>query len=113
MTEKGYISDMYKQLEEVMKKCDSLSHEVKTVRKEVTLELNAKFDIERKKYENKIQKLENTVINLNKENACLKEENKKLKNEVDRLKSQLNKDSDNSSTPPSSDIKPNKKNTKQ
>lgn len=32
MTEKGYMSDMYKQLQEVMKKCDSLSHEVKTVK---------------------------------------------------------------------------------
>ena len=39
----------------------------------------------------------------------LREENKKLNNEVDRLKSQINKDSDNSSSPPSSDIKPNRK----
>ena len=32
MTEKGYMSDMDKQLQEVMKKCDSLSHEVKNVK---------------------------------------------------------------------------------
>ena len=109
MTEKGYISNIYEQLEDVMKKCDSLSHKLKTVKRDVTLELNTKFDIERDKLENKIQKLENKVYTLNIENAYLKEENQKLNNEVDRLKSQINKDSDNSSTPPSSDIKPNKK----
>ena len=40
-----------------MKKCDNLSHKVKTVEKDVTLKLNAKFDIEREKFENKILKL--------------------------------------------------------
>lgn len=109
MTERGYVSDIYKQLEEVMKKCDSLSHQVKTVKKDVTLELNAKFDIERTKLENTIKEIKNENKILRKENKRLREENKKLKNEVDRLKSQLNKDSDNSSSPPSSDIKPNKK----
>ena len=100
---------MYKQLEEVMKKCDSLSQQIKIVKKDVTLELNAKFNIERNKYESKIEQLESKVDALTKENTLLKEENKKLKNEVDRLKSQVNKDSNNSSNPPSSDIKPNKR----
>lgn len=35
--------------------------------------------------------------------------NKKLKNENDKLRKQLNNNSNNSSKPPSSDIKPNKK----
>ena len=59
MTEKGYMSDVYKQLEEVMNKCDSLSQQIKTIRKNVTLELNARFDIERTNYENRIKDLEN------------------------------------------------------
>lgn len=105
MTEKGYMSDIYKQLEEVIGKCDSLSQQIKTVKRNVTLELNARFDIERTNYENRIKDLENEVDSLKKENLALKEENTLLKNEVDRLKSQLNKDSDNSSKPPSSDIK--------
>ncbi len=84
MTEKGYMSDVYKQLEEVMNKCNSLSQQIKTVRRNVTLELNMRFDIERTNYENRI---------------------KDFKNEVDRLKSQLNQNSDNSSKPLCSDIK--------
>ena len=35
--------------------------------------------------------------------------NKKLNNENDKLRKQLNNNSNNSSKPPSSDIKPNKK----
>lgn len=105
MTEKGYMSDVYKQLEEVMNKCDSLSQQIKTIRKNVTLELNARFDIERINYENRIKDLKNEVDCLKKENLALKEENTLLKNEVDRLKSQLNKNSDNSSKPPCSDTK--------
>lgn len=102
MTEKGYISDMYKQLEEVMKICDSLSHEVKTVRKETDKKYKAEIKRINEEHKKEVESLKHEI-------KTLKEENKKLKNEVDRLKSQLNKDSDNSSTPPSSDIKPNKK----
>ena len=36
MTEKGYMTDIYKQLQDVMNKCDNLSHELKTVKKEKT-----------------------------------------------------------------------------
>ena len=108
-----YRNNMFKQLQEVMAKCDSLSQELKHVKKEVTrdvtIKLNARFDEERKKYEAKIDKLENEVAVLRKENKELKEQNAKLNNEVDRLKSQINNNSDNSSLPPSSDIKSNKK----
>lgn len=34
MTEKGYISDLYRQLQEVMNKCDNLSLQVKNIKKE-------------------------------------------------------------------------------
>lgn len=102
MTEKGYMSDMYKQLQEIMQKCDSLSHEVKTIKRDT--EKKYKADIKKIKEEHKKE-----VNYLKSEIKTLREENKKLNNEVDRLKSQINKDSDNSSSPPSSDIKPNRK----
>lgn len=109
----GQFNDMYKQLQECMLKCDSLSQQLKTVREDVTRDvtnkLNARFDVERTKYEEKIKYLENKVDTLQKENEELKIKNQLLENEVDRLKSLLNKDSDNSSKPPSTDIKPNKK----
>ena len=93
---------MYKQLQEVMQKCDSLSHEVKTIKRDT--EKKYKAEIKKIKEEHKKE-----VNSLKSEIKTLREENKKLNNEVDRLKSQINKDSDNSSSPPSSDIKPNRK----
>lgn len=36
MATKGQMIDMYKQLEEVMKKCDSLSQEIKVVKKQTS-----------------------------------------------------------------------------
>lgn len=105
MTEKGYISDMYKQLEEIMNKCNSLSQQVKTIKKDT--ERKYKEEIKKIKQQHKIQ-----LDKLNNEIKELKQENSILKNEVDRLKKQINNNSNNSnnsSKPPSSDIKPNKK----
>lgn len=82
----GYTGkDMFKQLEEVMKKCDNLSLEIKT---------------QKIHYEERIYKLENRVTEL-------ETENKKLKDDNDRLKKQINNNSNNSSKPPSTDIKKN------
>lgn len=66
-----------------MNKCDNLSLRVKNIKKEHREEINILND--------KIKKLEI--------------ENKKLKDENDRLRKQLNNNSNNSSKPPSSDIK--------
>ena len=100
MTEKGYISDIYKQLESVMIKCDSLSVQVKTIKKETETKLKKEIKELKKHYEARILELENTNIE---KDAKIE----KLENEIDRLKKQINNDSDNSSNPPSSDIKPN------
>lgn len=43
MTEKGYMSDMYKQLQEIMQKCDSLSHEVKTIKRDTEKNIKLKL----------------------------------------------------------------------
>lgn len=82
---KDYSRDLFKQVQELMVKCDNLSQDMK---------------IQKKEYDEKLEKL-------TKENKELKEKNEKLTNEVDRLKKQINKNSNNSSKPPSSDIKKN------
>ena len=102
MTEKGYMSDIYKQLEECIKKCDSLSHEIKTVKKDTEKKYKKQIKDLKAEYNDKILKLEAEI-------KIKDKKIEKLENELDRLKSQLNKDSNNSSKPPSTDIKPNKK----
>ena len=82
---KDYSRDLFKQVQELMVTCDNLSQDIK---------------IQKKDYDEKLEKL-------TKENKELKEKNEKLTNEVDRLKKQINKNSNNSSKPPSSDIKKN------
>ena len=87
-----YNNQVFKQLQEVMKKCDDLSREIKQERKE--------FKKKEKALNEKIEKLENKVGKLEKENQKLRDDN-------DRLKKIINNDSNNSSKPPSSDIKKN------
>ena len=85
MPRADYGRDLFKQVQELMSKCDNLSHEMKE---------------SKKRYEKKIEVLENKV-------EYLEKENQKLKDDNDRLKKQINNDSNNSSKPPSSDIKRN------
>lgn len=87
-----YNNQVFKQLQEVMRKCDDLSQEIKQERKI--------FKKEKKVLNEKIEKLENKV-------EKLENENQKLRNDNDRLKKQINNNSNNSSKPPSSDIKKN------
>ena len=105
MLTRGRETDLFKQLESCMAKCDNLSLEIKQIKKEHKKEIkNLKKDFQKEK-----DMLNSRIQTLEKENKQLREENTKLHNEVDRLKSQINNDSNNSSLPPSSDIKPNKK----
>lgn len=82
---KDYSRDLFKQVQELMVKCDNLSQDMK---------------IQKKDYEKRIEILEDKV-------EKLETENKKLKDDNDRLKKQISKNSNNSSKPPSSDIKKN------
>lgn len=101
----NYDNQIFKQLEEVMKKCDGLSLKLNTIEKEHKQEIKKiKKDFQKEK-----DALNLRIHTLEKENKELKEKNVKLNDEVDRLKSQINNNSNNSSLPPSSDIKPNKK----
>ena len=80
-----YSKDLFKQVQEMIKKCDNLSSEMKT---------------QKIYFEDKIEKLET-------ENKFLKIENQKLRDDNDRLKKIINNNSGNSSKPPSTDTKKN------
>lgn len=92
MKSADYNNQLFKQVQELIDKCDSLSADIKRERKE--------FKKEKQILNEKIDKLENKVEKLEKENI-------KLKNDNDRLKKIINNNSNNSSKPPSSDIKKN------
>lgn len=100
----GYTGrDFCKQLEDVLKKCDNLSQEIKDIKLKHSQEIT---DL-KEKHKKEIKVLNERISTLEKENDELRKENTKLINEVDRLKKQINNNSDNSSKPPSSDIKKN------
>ena len=83
----NYENQIFKQLQEVMKKCDGLSHEMKIMK--------IKHQEEVKVLKEEIRKKDEKI--------------KVLENEVSRLNKIVNNNSNNSSNPPSTDIKPNKK----
>lgn len=101
----NYQNQIFRQLEEVLKKCDNLSQEIIDIKKIHKKEI---FEIE-VKHSKEINKLNDKIDNLERENEKLKEENKLYKNDNDRMKAILNKDSSNSSIPPSKDEKTKKK----
>ena len=89
----NYDKHIFRQLEDVLKKCDSLSQEIKDLKeqhKQEIYELN-------QKHEKEVKALNDKIDSLEKENAELKEK-------VDVLEGKSNqKNSTNSSTPPSKD----------
>lgn len=82
-----YGKGLYRQLEDVMARLDSVEKESKV----------------------KIRTLTEEITSLKKENEELKAENQKLRDDNARMKSILNNDSSNTSTPPSKDQKGGKK----
>lgn len=106
----NYERDMFKQLQEIMIRCDGMSQEIKDIRKEHKQELKAQeirlkeeFSKERKVLTDRIDTLECELV-------YVKAENELLKNDNERMKRILNNDSSNSSNPPSSDQKGNRPN---
>lgn len=102
-----YNNQIFKQVQELINKCDSLSADMKRERKEHKKEMN---DL-RAQHQKEIYELraehKKEISELNQRVEKLEVENKKLKNDNDRLKKIINNDSNNSSKPPSSDIKRN------
>lgn len=100
MPKADYSRDMFKQVQELILKCDNLSSEVKTIEKKTEKKFKKQIKEMKQDYEARINNLENKV-------EILEKENEKLKDDNDRLKKQINNNSNNSSKPPSSDIKQN------
>ena len=89
----NYDKHIFRQLEEVLKKCDSLSQEIKDIKKQHKQEI---YEL-KQKHEKEVKKLNEKINSLEKENIELKEE-------VDILEGKSNqKNSSNSSMPPSKD----------
>ena len=88
-----YDRHIFKQLEEVMKKCDNLSQEIKDIKKQHKQEI---YELN--------QKHEKEVNELNKKIDSLERENTELKEQIDILEGKSNqKNSTNSNIPPSKD----------
>ena len=89
----NYDKHIFRQLEEVLKKCDSLSQEIKDIKKQHRQEI---YELN-EQHKKEVKKLNEKINSLEKENAELKEK-------VDILEGKSNqKNSSNSSTPPSKD----------
>ena len=93
MKSADYNNQMFKQVQELIKKCDSLSQEIKDIKKQHRQEI---YELN-KKHEKEVKKLNEKITSLEKENVELKEK-------VDILEGKSNqKNSSNSNTPPSKD----------
>ena len=93
MKSADYNNQMFKQVQDLIKKCDSLSQEIKNIKKknkQKIYELN-------QKHEKEVKKLNEKINSLEKENAELKEKVAILEGKSNQ------KNSSNSSTPPSKD----------
>lgn len=84
MAKADYSKDLFKQVQELMLKCDNLSSEVKTIEKRTEKKFKKQLKEQKEYFTQKIEILE-------KENKELKDKNRKLTNEVDRLKKQIKK----------------------
>ena len=89
----NYEKQVFKQLEEVMKKCDNLSQEIKDLKKKHNIEI---FELN-EKHSKEVKALNQRIDTLKKENEKLKEENDILKGKA------IQKNSTNSNIPPSKD----------
>ena len=102
-----YDRHIFKQLQDVLKKCDNLSQEIRDTQNKCEQKI---YEL-KEEHKKEINVLNEKIDTLEKENTKLKEENKILMDDNTRMKSILNKNSTNSSIPPSKDEKPKKKKT--
>lgn len=89
----NYNNQMFKLIQELINKCDSLSQEIKDLKKQHKQEI---YELNQK-HKKEVKKLNDKICSLEKENAELKEK-------VDILEGKSNqKNSTNSNVPPSKD----------
>ena len=91
----GRMNDMFKQMDELFLKVDSLTLEIKTLKKNHDKEIKKL----KKKHKKEIQNLKEELKEKDVKIEKLEKENQKLKTEVERLKNQNKKDSSNSNKP--------------
>lgn len=100
-----YNNQMFKQVQDLIKEISNVKQDLKDTKLKHAEEI-CTLKLEHQK---EVKKLKDRIEVLEKENTELSTENKKLREDNDRLKKIINNNSDNSSNPPSTDIKPNKK----
>lgn len=89
----NYNNQVFKQLQEIMKKCEDLSQDIKNIKREHRQEIY----IIKEEHKKEVKELKNQINNLEKEN-------KELKDKIDVLEGKSNqKNSSNSNIPPSKD----------
>ena len=107
----NYSKSLYKEYENTQNKLDTVLKELSSIRKEHKQELKKLKKDLTNNFKQEKEELKTTIESLTKQ---LKESNeliKKLQEENDRLKNQINKNSNNSSKPSSTDIVTPKKKT--
>lgn len=107
MKSADYNNQLFKQVQDLIDRCDSLSADMKRERKEHKKEINDLKAQHVKEIHELRAEHKKEISELNQRVEKLEVENTKLKNDNDRLKKIINNDSNNSSKPPSSDIKKN------
>ena len=105
----NYDKHIFRQLEDVLKKCDNLSQEIKDIKKEHKEEIKKLKEQHSEEIHNLKEEHKKEVKQLNSKIEKLEDENKLLKDDNTSIKAILNRDSTNSSIPPSKDEKPKKK----
>ena len=91
----GRMNDMFKQMDELFLKVDSLTLEITTLKKTHDKEIKKL----KKEHKKEIQNLKEELKEKDAKIEKLEKENQKLKTEVSRLKNQNKKDSSNSNKP--------------
>ena len=114
----NYNKDMYRQMEELFSKVESLTAMVERMTAEKKADKKRirelentvkKLTVKTERQESELQKKDEELLRLKKEVAELTKNNAILQEEVTRLKSEKNNNSSNSSNPPSKDQKSTKK----
>ena len=105
MKSANYNNQMFKQVQDLMKEISNVKQDLKDTKLKHADEIRTL----KLKHQKEIKSLKEEIEALQSENLELKKENKLLKEDNDRMKKIINNDSNNSSNPPSSDIKPNKR----
>jgi len=106
-----YEKDLFRQLQEVMERCDKIENKLEETKVEERAKTRTQIGILKTENKAAVKVLNERISSLEKENEGLKEENQLLKDDNERMKRIINNDSSNTSLPPSTDQKGKSANT--